>query len=61
MDIMDIASLSSSMSMSQLQNDIGVAVLSKVFDQVEVATEGMTKIMEASVNPGVGQNIDISV
>ena len=61
MEIMDIASLSTYMSMSKLQNDIGTAVLSKVFEQVDVASEGMAKIMEASVNPGVGQNIDISV
>ena len=58
---MSIASLSTYMSMSQLQTDIGIAVMSNVMDQVDVVSEGMTKIMEASVTPNLGQNIDICV
>ncbi|MDE7157314.1 MAG: YjfB family protein, partial [Lachnospiraceae bacterium] len=58
---MDIAALSTYMSMSQLQNDIGFAVLNKAMDTMEVTGEGIQKILEASVTPELGQNIDILI
>ncbi len=60
-DSMDIAALSTAMNMAELQNDVGVAVLDKSMETVEELGEGMVKMMEASVMPGLGQNIDFSV
>ncbi|MCI8495574.1 MAG: putative motility protein [Lachnospiraceae bacterium] len=58
---MDIASLSTALSMSKLSNDIGTLMLRKQLDNAEVMGESMIKIMEQSVTPHLGGNIDISV
>ena len=58
---MDIAALSTAMQMSQLQSDVGVAVLVNCLELIEDLGEGVIKMMEASVNPDLGQNIDICV
>ena len=58
---MDIASISSAMSMAELQTDIGVAVLSKSMDNMEAMGEGMKKILESSVTPHIGGNVDVTV
>ena len=58
---MDIASISTAMSMAELQTDIGIAVLSKSMDNMEVMGEGMKKILESSVTPHIGGNVDVSV
>ena len=55
---MNIAGLSLSMSSQSVSSDVGVAVLSKSLDTVEQMGEGLQKMMESSVNPSVGQNID---
>ena len=58
---MDIAALSTAMQMSQLQSYVGVAVLDNSLELIEDLGEGVIKMMEASVNPDLGQNIDICV
>lgn len=58
---MDIAELSMGLSMMELSTNVGVAVLDKSMEMVEDLGEGMVKIMEASVMPNLGQNIDVSV
>ena len=58
---MDIASLSTALSMSQVNNDIGVLMLGKQLDTVEVMGDSMIKMMEQSVTPHLGANIDISI
>ncbi len=58
---MDIASLSTALSMSKVNNEIGVLMLGKQLDQAELMGESMVKIMEQSVSPHIGGNIDISV
>ena len=58
---MDIAALSTVMQMSQLQSDVGVAVLDNSLEMIEDLGQGVIKMMEASVNPDLGQNIDICV
>lgn len=57
---MDIAAVSTAMSMADLQTDIGVAVLSKSMDNMETMGEGMKKILESSVTPHIGGNVDIT-
>lgn len=58
---MDIPGLSMAMAQSRLQTDFGVAMLSKSLDSVQETGENLTKMMELSVNPGLGANIDISL
>lgn len=58
---MDITSLSTALSMTQVTNDIGVAMLSKQMDTMEDMGDSMIKLMEQSVNPHIGGNIDISI
>ena len=58
---MDIASLSTAMSTQNILNDVSVAMLSKSVDTVEDMGDGMVKIMESSVTPYLGQNIDYYV
>ena len=58
---MDIASLSTAMSTQNILNDVSVAMLSKSLDTVEDMGDGMVKIMETSVTPYLGQNIDYYV
>ena len=58
---MDIASLSTAMSTQNILNDVSVAMLSKSLDTVEDMGDGMVKIMESSVTPHLGQNIDYLV
>ena len=58
---MDIASLSTAMSTQNILNDVSVAMLSKSLDTVEDMGDGMVKVMESSVTPYLGQNIDYYV
>ena len=58
---MDIASLSTAMSTQNILNDVSVEMLSKSLDTVEDMGDGMVKIMESSVTPYLGQNIDYYV
>ncbi|MCI8882860.1 MAG: putative motility protein [Lachnospiraceae bacterium] len=58
---MDIASLSTALSMTQVSNDFGAIMLGKQLDTMENMGDSMIKLMEQSVNPHIGGNIDISV
>lgn len=58
---MDIAALSMSMSMSNLQTQIGIALMDKAMETAEITTDGIKQMMEASVTPHLGQMIDISL
>ncbi|NLK29371.1 MAG: putative motility protein [Clostridiales bacterium] len=40
---------------------VGVAVLSKNLDMIDQLGESMIKMMEQSVQPNLGQNIDIRI
>ncbi len=58
---MDIASLSTALSMTRLNNDIGVLMLSKQLDTAEAMGDSIIKLMEQSATPNLGRNIDISL
>lgn len=58
---MDIVGLSTALSSVQISNDIQVAMLSKSLDTLEDMGDGMTKMLEQSVNPHIGQHIDYLV
>ena len=58
---MDIEALSMAMSMSQTVSDVSTAVLSKNLDALETMGTNMTKMMEQSVTPELGQAIDVTL
>jgi hypothetical protein len=58
---MDIAQLSMDMSTQNILSDVSVAVLKNSLDTMEDLGNGMTKMMESSVTPYLGQNIDYLV
>mgnify|MGYP004689318017 CR=1 FL=1 len=58
---MIIGGLSTNINTSNVNNDIQVAMLKKSLDTVANTGSELTKMMEASVTPSVGQNIDISI
>ena len=58
---MDIAALSTSMSLADVSSQVGIAVLAKNLETIEDMGDGMKKMMELSVNPNLGANIDVTV
>ena len=58
---MDIAALSMSLASADLQTQIGTAVMQLSMDTVEQVSDGMKQMMEQSVTPYIGGNIDFSV
>lgn len=58
---MIIGGLYTSISTSDINNDIQLAMLRKSLDTIETSGAELTKMMEASVTPELGQNIDISI
>lgn len=58
---MDIAALSTSMSLADVNSQVGIAVLAKNLDTIEELGDGMKKMMELSVTPNIGANIDVTV
>ena len=57
----DIAALSMAISLQNVNNDAGVLMLSKSLDTLEETGDNMVKMMEQSVTPNLGQNIDVYV
>ena len=64
---MDVAALSTAMSMEKLQLNVGYAMMSKVMDTMEMSGEAMAEMLDTAqvsggaVIPGLGENIDILV
>lgn len=63
---MDIAALSMSMAQTNLQQQVGVAMLSKSLDTADQVGNTISSMidsasMELSVNPSVGGNFDMMV
>ncbi|MGN0318570.1 MAG: YjfB family protein, partial [Lachnospira sp.] len=58
---MNIAGLSMNLSTNNVTNDVSVLMLKKSLDTLEVSGDGLKKMMEASVTPNLGQNIDYSI
>ncbi len=59
--LMDIAALSMSMSQAKLLTEVKTAMLAKSLDSQEHTKDVIKMMMEQSVNPNLGQNIDISI
>ena len=65
-ETMDIAALSTALAHVETLGQVGTALLSKAMDTNESLGAGLVEMidaaaMERSVNPGVGENIDIRV
>lgn len=62
---MNIPELSTTLANMNLQNQIGVAVLSKALDSTEQSGTSLINMtdrsMELSVNPNIGSNFDMYV
>lgn len=62
---MNIPELSTTLQNMNLQNQVGVAVLSKALDSTEQSGTSlinmMDRSMELSVNPNIGSNFDMYV
>jgi len=58
---MDVAALSMALAQTNVMQDFSVGMLSKSLDSAEVMSEGLDKLMEQSVTPGLGSIIDYSV
>jgi len=57
----DIASLSMYMARNETLQDVGTALLSNALDVQESQGAATVSMMEQSVNPAVGGNIDLRV
>jgi hypothetical protein len=58
---MDVAALSVAMSQADLMSAVSTEVFSKSLDTFEDMGESQVKMLEKSVQPQLGQNIDMYV
>ena len=58
---MDITALSMSLSQMKVANQASISVLKLTMDTAQEQMEDMTKIMEQSVNPHIGSNLDLKL
>ena len=58
-DGMDIARFAAISAQNQTMEGVGIAMLSKAMDMQEIMGAELTQMMEQSVNPSLGGNIDI--
>lgn len=58
---MDIAALSTALSSASLANQVSVSVLKKVMDTQTAQSTEMIQAMEQSLNPHIGQKLDIKI
>ena len=58
---MDIAALSMASSQANIMTQVNTALLSMNLDTVENASKNMIKVLEQSVSPNLGQNIDVTI
>ena len=61
MDINMIPTLPSSLDTTTLAGQVTLKVLSISLENLETSGEGMRKMLEMSVTPNIGGNIDISL
>lgn len=57
----DIASLSTDMAMKKTMTDVNLSILKKQMDQEEDMGLELVKMMERSVMPGLGGNVDVRI
>lgn len=58
---MDIVSYASANAIQSTQSQVSLAMMAKTLDLQETMGDQITQMMELSVNPSIGGNIDIRV
>ena len=58
---MEIGAITSALSLADTQTKVGTQVMAMGLDQLRTEGNEMQKMLEMSVNPGVGSRIDVSV
>ncbi len=58
---MSISSLAIGASSINTNSTVGLAMVKKSLEAMDTEGDAMRKMMEASVNPDIGQNIDYTV
>ena len=61
MDIQGLSLASITLSSANVNTDIGMALLSKSLEATDETGAALIEMLEKSVNPMVGQNIDIRI
>lgn len=61
MDIQGLGLSSTVLSNANVQSSVGMAMLNKALDADQANGDVLTSMLERSVNPLVGQNIDIRI
>lgn len=56
---MDIAALSAVMANQQVRQQAGIAIVAKAMDVAETESQELIRMMERSVTPELGSQIDI--
>ncbi|UVI30829.1 YjfB family protein [Paenibacillus spongiae] len=59
MDIQSIGAMASGMAMANLKQAAGIAVLGKSLDNLQLQGQMLAQLMEQSVQPHLGGNVDI--
>jgi putative motility protein YjfB-like len=58
---MDIAALSTSLSQGKIMSQVNISLSKMGMDLAKQQGQALTKLMESSVNPNIGANIDIKL
>ncbi|MCM1272954.1 MAG: YjfB family protein [Clostridium sp.] len=61
MNINALSSTNLSISDTRSMNVIDISLLKKSLDSAEVSGDMITKMMEQSVNPNIGANVDVRI
>ncbi|SHM96534.1 YjfB family protein [Gracilibacillus kekensis] len=56
---MDVAAMSVVMNQAQVKQQTSVSLMDKALDQAEAQSSNMIKMLESSVQPHLGSNIDV--
>lgn len=61
MEIQGLGMSSTVLSNANMQSFVGMTMLNKALDMDQINGDALTSMLERSVNPMVGQNIDIRI
>ncbi len=61
MEIQGLGMSSTVLSNANMQSSVGMVLLNKALDMDQMNGDALTSMLERSVNPMVGQNIDIRI
>ncbi|UOQ85190.1 YjfB family protein [Gracilibacillus salinarum] len=56
---MDVAAMSIAMNQANVKQQASISLMGKAMDQAETQSNSMIKMLESSMQPHLGKNIDI--